>query len=168
MGNMWTSSETKPVHGPLGTVFVLPHHKLEERNAARGETPDKKATNPQMTSRPVPSECPMHESNQKPTNAQVARGECPVKHDQNANVRDLKSGAKQVTPPSECPMHGEKIDPTNMMPLEPKQQPSPDQPFELSKDRVTSSIPRAGVEPGTKWVYPSEQMFWNAMLRKGE
>ena len=53
-----------------------------------------------------------------------------------------------------------------MMPQEANQQPSPGQPFPLSKDRVVSSIPRAGRD-GDKWVYPSEQMFWNAMLRKG-
>ncbi|EDL90587.1 holocytochrome c synthetase (predicted), isoform CRA_b [Rattus norvegicus] len=48
----------------------------------------------------------------------------------------------------------------------PNQTPSPDQPFALSTSREESSIPRADSEK--KWVYPSEQMFWNAMLRKGE
>jgi len=47
------------------------------------------------------------------------------------------------------------------------QKPAPDQPFPLSTERVQSSIPRAGKEPGEVWVYPSQQMFWNAMLRKG-
>jgi cytochrome c heme-lyase len=61
----------------------------------------------------------------------------------------------------------EKINPDNMMPEEAKQQPSPGQPFPLSKDRQTSSIPKASEKDGEKWVYPSEQMFWNAMLRKG-
>lgn len=49
----------------------------------------------------------------------------------------------------------------------PNQQPSPGQPFPLSTSRVTSSIPKAMGKEGEKWVYPSEQMFWNAMLRKG-
>lgn len=48
----------------------------------------------------------------------------------------------------------------------PNQRPSPGQPFPLSTERETSSIPRAG-DKGDKWVYPSPQMFWNAMLRKG-
>ena len=48
----------------------------------------------------------------------------------------------------------------------PNQQPSPGQPFPLSTNRITSNIPKAGTE-NEKWVYPSEQMFWNAMLRKG-
>lgn len=47
----------------------------------------------------------------------------------------------------------------------PNQQPSPGQPFQLSTLREESTIPRAYSEQ--KWVYPSEQMFWNAMLRKG-
>ena len=45
-------------------------------------------------------------------------------------------------------------------------EPMPDQPFDLSKKRQVSSIPRGGTE-ADKWVYPSEQMFFNAMIRKG-
>ena len=52
-----------------------------------------------------------------------------------------------------------------MMPP-PNQTPSQDQPFQLSTDRQSSSIPKDGTD-GT-WLYPSEQMFWNAMIRKGE
>ena len=48
----------------------------------------------------------------------------------------------------------------------PNQRPAPDQPFTLSIDREQSTIPKAGTEE--KWVYPSQQMFWNAMLRKGK
>ena len=47
----------------------------------------------------------------------------------------------------------------------PNQTPAPDQPFDLSISRQESNIPRHGAEKN--WVYPSEQMFWNAMLRKG-
>ena len=47
----------------------------------------------------------------------------------------------------------------------PNQIPAPDQPFALPQARQESKIPRAGSEKN--WVYPSEQMFWNAMLRKG-
>jgi len=48
----------------------------------------------------------------------------------------------------------------------PNQRPAPDQPFPLSTNREQSTIPKAGTNE--TWVYPSEQMFWNAMLRKGE
>ena len=48
----------------------------------------------------------------------------------------------------------------------PNQRPAPDQPFMLSVDREVSTIPKSGTADET-WVYPSAQMFWNAMLRKG-
>lgn len=85
----------------------------------------------------VPSECPMH-GDSKPT------GGCPVQHDAKGGTTD--------------------IDPLNMMPP-PNQRPSPGQPFPLPTDRVVSGIPKADTDE--KWVYPSQQMFWNAMLRKG-
>lgn len=49
------------------------------------------------------------------------------------------------------------------------QNPAPDQPFPLPTNRQTSTIPKVSEDPAKKefWVYPSQQMFWNAMLRKG-
>ena len=44
------------------------------------------------------------------------------------------------------------------------QEPQPGQPFTLSKDRQTSTIPKA--DSNENWVYPSQQMFFNAMVRK--
>merc|ERR1719494_1540602 len=52
-----------------------------------------------------------------------------------------------------------------MMPLDPKQTPAPNQPFPLPIERQKSSIPKAGTVE--TWVYPSQQMFFNALLRKG-
>lgn len=98
-----------------------------------------------------------------------------------ARVAVALASASSSQVPSECPMHQEKnataadsacpiknesdINPSNMMPP-PNQMPSPGQPFPLSTNRIQSTIPKAGTE-SEKWVYPSEQMFWNAMLRKG-
>ena len=45
-------------------------------------------------------------------------------------------------------------------------EPIPDQPFALSKKRQVSNIPKGGTD-ADKWVYPSEQMFFNVMIRKG-
>ena len=50
------------------------------------------------------------------------------------------------------------------MPKE-SQEPQKDQPFVLSTERETSSIPKAGTG-NDRWAYPSEQMFFNAMVRK--
>ena len=47
----------------------------------------------------------------------------------------------------------------------PNQQPAPGQRLPLSKERVSSTIP-GQAESGT-WQYPSPQMFYNAMRRKG-
>jgi len=100
--------------------------------------------------------CPMREENQK--KQQIAGGvssdgwtsECP---------------AAVETGPAPANVQQNDIDPTNMMPP-PNQRPAPDQPFLLDTNRQTSSIPKAS-EEGGNWVYPSQQMFWNAMLRKG-
>ena len=45
------------------------------------------------------------------------------------------------------------------------QLPAPDQPFPLPTERQKSSIPRAGTQD--HWQYPSQQMFYNALRRKG-
>jgi len=100
-----------------------------------------------------PSECPMHQAAE--IQAQPAAPAGPVHQDR----------AYEFV---ECPMkaatRGEAIDPTNMMPP-PNQVPAADQPFPLPLARQESKIPRAGTNQN--WVYPSEQMFWNAMIRKG-
>lgn len=127
----------------------------------------------------VPQGCPMHQETQ-PVKVSPP-SECPMHQAQPA----------KASPPSECPMHqaaagpahqdrayefvecpmkaaaagmNSDIDPSNMMPP-PNQIPAPDQPFKLSVSREESTIPRHNTEKN--WVYPSEQMFWNAMLRKG-
>lgn len=46
------------------------------------------------------------------------------------------------------------------------QLPAPGQTKELSTKRQVSSIPKGGTD-GT-WTYPSEQMFFNALSRKGK
>ena len=69
---------------------------------------------------------------------------------------------------SDCPVGagqgGGDLDPSNMMPPA-NQRPAPDQPFPLPTLRQKSSIPRSGTEDN--WVYPSQQMFFNALRRKG-
>lgn len=86
---------------------------------------------------------------------------CPVDHS-NMNPNVMMASA------SECPAAGDAgFDTRNMMP-HPNQKPAPDQPFPLSTTRQKSSIPKAEPGPGPAvWEYPSPQMFWNAMLRKG-
>ncbi|XP_050703017.1 holocytochrome c-type synthase-like [Eriocheir sinensis] len=121
-----------------------------------------------------PSECPMH--NKDVAASSASPSECP-----------MDKSYQQQSLPSECPMSGGAgkgpahqaglhygtdhagkfvdINPLNQEAF-PNQKPSPDQPFALPTERQVSSIPKADAE-GENWVYPSPQMFWNAMLRKG-
>jgi len=127
----------------------------------------------------IPSECPMHQAAAAAAKPAVAAkppaaampeppSECPMHNSQQSS----KAASSEWV--SECPSNmansqevsGDKVDPLNMMPP-PNQRPSPDQPFPLPTDRQKSTIPKATGKDGETWVYPSQQMFWNAMLRKG-
>jgi len=111
------------------------------------------------TSAAPPSECPMHQQQKEPE----PPSECPMSaaQEQQASMSECPSNPTFVKDPNPA-----EIDPLNMMPP-PNQRPSPDQPFALPTDRQKSSIPKASGKEGETWVYPSAQMFWNAMLRKG-
>ncbi|CAD5117552.1 DgyrCDS6314 [Dimorphilus gyrociliatus] len=109
---------------------------------------DKSASPSPPTQKIYPSECPMHNQQNNSQESTQYMSECPMRQ---AEARNSSNN--------------NDIDPKNMMPP-PNQQPSPGQPFPLPTDRQVSGIPRADKE-GENWVYPSQQMFWNAMLRKG-
>lgn len=137
------------------------------------------SSSPQVST--PPAGCPMHAEagktnpNSNISDSKNSSNECSMDGACNSQTKEQKksSGGCPVmheAVESECPASAgvlmDSIDPTNMMPPA-NQQPSPDQPFPLSIDRQVSTIPRAGKEAGECWVYPSQQMFWNAMLRKG-
>ena len=86
---------------------------------------------------------------------------CPVMHhdDNNNNKKDGSSLPYNV--------YSQQISPTNQMPLNPNQRPAPFQQTELSTKRVQSSIPKGNTDQET-WTYPSPQMFYNALARKGK
>ena len=52
------------------------------------------------------------------------------------------------------------------MPATANQQPAPGQRVPLETKRVQSTIPKGGTE--STWQYPSPQMFWNSLVRKGK
>eukprot|EP01052_Picozoa_sp_SAG31_P031248 SAG31_NODE_3292_length_4454_cov_2.328588_1_plen_102_part_00 len=66
-----------------------------------------------------------------------------------------------------CPvLHKDaQIDPRNNMPA-PNQEPWPGQQAPLNTARVVSTIPKG--DSDSNWDYPSEQMFYNALQRKGK
>eukprot|EP00624_Nannochloropsis_granulata_P003373 evm.model.NODE_27169_length_92994_cov_27.080458.13 len=82
---------------------------------------------------------------------------CPVKG---------KGGNKAMTG-TVYNVYSQPIDPTNQMPANANNKPAPGQVAPLSTDRVPSRIPKGGTEAET-WTYPSPQMFWNALVRKGK
>lgn len=111
-----------------------------------------------------------------PNDPEIQKSSVPHHHHNRHNF-DIKGGYPEECPmhkkqpaASECPVGGGQgdINPLNMMGPA-NQNPAPGQPFSLSKDRQVSTIPKAIVKEGEApfWVYPSAQMFWNAMLRKG-
>lgn len=96
--------------------------------------------------------------------APVSTGGCPVRMGQGAATSDAPAQGG-------CPVRGGSvsasgIDPKNMMPAQPNQMPAEGQARPLSTDRVESTIPQA--DGTTRWVYPSPQMFYNALRRKGK
>jgi cytochrome c heme-lyase len=64
-------------------------------------------------------------------------------------------------------VYSQPIDPSNQMPQNPNQLPRPGQSRPIDTARVKSSIPKGGTEEET-WTYPSPQMFFNALNRKGK
>jgi cytochrome c heme-lyase len=64
------------------------------------------------------------------------------------------------------PAQPDMLDSTNNMPREPNQRPWAGQQAPLSTQRVVSSIPKGGT--ADSWLYPSPQMFFNALMRKGK
>ncbi|KAL7675210.1 hypothetical protein ACOME3_001473 [Neoechinorhynchus agilis] len=63
------------------------------------------------------------------------------------------------TPVSRCPFHRSGKQEYGITKL-------PNEPMRLSGSREVSSIPKADAK-GDYWVYPSEKMFWKAMVSKG-
>jgi cytochrome c heme-lyase len=96
---------------------------------------------------------------------------CPVMHNkkqqqQQESACPVAGDNKQKQHPHVYNVYGQRIDPTNQMPSQPNQESHPEQVKPLPKQRIESTIRKGGTE--NTWVYPSEQMFYNALKRKGK
>jgi len=172
MGN--ANSSAREVSGPLGKATI---HTRSEGEAPPKECPvdHAKLAAERKAAAGDGAQCPVDHTQMKkdvPVDLNQAK-ECPVDHTAKTEINNNQAPAQNY--PSDCPMHqAEFADKTprdefnldNMMPA-PNQRPSPDQPFALPTARQKSTIPKAGGKEGETWEYPSQQMFWNAMLRKG-
>lgn len=108
-------------------------------------------------------------ASQQPTAASPSEGGgCPVKHDSQTDGCPVKHNGST---PFQLPASIEEA-------AKHAQTPLADQRIPLSTQRVVSTIPRADElrqeqsaphqpQEGERWVYPSEQQFYNAMRRKG-
>ncbi|DBA70340.1 hypothetical protein WJX79_008096 [Trebouxia sp. C0005] len=100
----------------------------------------------------------------------VGQGEtssCPIPEDQRGiavyNVYNQRIDSGNAA--STSSFQGD-VDPRNNMPREANQQPCAGQRQLISTSRLVSNIPKGGTQ-GT-WVYPSPQMFYNSLKRKGK
>ena len=112
--------------------------------------------------------CPVRSKKAEPPAAAAPPGDgCPVRGGGGGGAAAALAGAYRA--PVEYNAYGEPIDPRNRMPSTANQQPAPGQTQPLSTERVSSSIPKAGADGAdATWSYPSPQMFWNALVRKGK
>lgn len=135
---------------------------------------------------------PSANSNASDTTNSASRpsGSCPVDHEKmskeqitallssskNQTVkrnRSSESKSNEAVPAAHGTMYdvyGQKLDASNLMPATPNQLPSPGQRDPLSTDRAKSTIPKQISTDGSSetWTYPSPQMFFNALRRKGK
>jgi cytochrome c heme-lyase len=83
-----------------------------------------------------------------------------------AKTEECPVQTKKYQNPKVYNVYSQEIDPKNMMPSTANQQQAPGQTVDLPVERVSSSIPKGGTD--STWQYPSPQMFWNALVRKGK
>lgn len=99
---------------------------------------------------------------------------CPVKAESRASWNILRRGKSGEKQQQQYDVYSRPLpmDPTNNMPIPNVQTtarnnlPSSQQQNTLPTERVKSSIPKGGTNE--TWVYPSPQMFYNALARKGK
>lgn len=110
-----------------------------------------------------------------PPQTEDSDSKCPVdqKNMSKEQVQAYMSRHKQPTASKEeaatvYDVYGQELSKANLMPATPNQLPSPGQKDLLSTDREKSSIPKSGGRAHETWTYPSPQMFYNALKRKGK
>eukprot|EP00198_Chlamydomonas_reinhardtii_P007550 XP_001696887.1 predicted protein [Chlamydomonas reinhardtii] len=150
-----TSSVLQPPElnvGPLG-VQARSHdvHMAEAVQALHPALVDRAAA---AAGAEPPSSCPVNPKYKNPA----------VYNVYGQRINDPNSQAKPS--PLASITGADVLDPKNNMPLEPNQLPCPGQRKPLSTERVASNIPKGGTE--STWLFPSPQMVFNALKRKGK
>ncbi|EOD11185.1 putative holocytochrome c synthase [Emiliania huxleyi CCMP1516] len=113
-----------------------------------------------------PSACPMRADGGAAPSGRAAAAEppkasgCPVDHSKWSAWAGRSAAAAGGDGEAD-------INPDNRMPVL-SQQPAAGQDAVLDTSRVVSSIPQGRAGATERWVYPSEQQFYNALVRKGK
>lgn len=131
-----------------------------------GSSTSKEVT--QQANRPAPLEaadCPVISRNGSAGASASANSSCPIPERYRGkavyNVYNQRIDGDGAVQQSETELNA-----LNNMPRDAAQQPWEGQEGPLSTDRAMSSIPKGGTEGA--WQYPSPQMFFNALMRKGK
>jgi len=110
------------------------------------------------------SACPYKGSSSSNNNNGGGFMGCPVKK-KKSNKNNSKKEVEGSKTNKMNHVYSQEISSVNNMPSQPNQLPAPTQEEELMTERIPSTIPKAD---GNKWVYPSPQMFYNALVRKNK
>jgi cytochrome c heme-lyase len=102
---------------------------------------------------------------------------CPVRHGPSSKSdgaaaagpggRGGSGGCPVLQKHNDAGCGSDSLNPLNRMPNSPAQHRADGQEAALSTERVQSTIPKGGND-GSTWEYPSQQMFYNALARKGK
>lgn len=93
---------------------------------------------------------------------------CPVKSVKKDSQESSSSFPVKYKNSNVFNVYGQKLNEANNMPSEAQQKPlADDQSQDLDTNRVQSQIPKGGTD-STTWLYPSPQMFYNALVRKNK
>lgn len=166
--------------------YLTARHKLPSKGGKEGsaDSPGCPVDHENMSKEEIAAFMAQHNASKKAAQGDAGAGKpaadppsaCPVDHenipkDQVAKhmaraAGRSKSSGNESKPGTVYDVYGQEIDPANNMPATPNQLPSPGQETRLPTERVSSSIPKS--ETDTTWTYPSPQMFYNALKRKGK
>lgn len=152
---MGAQQSTPAGSAPNQAVSACPvkHTTSSPQAPAESACPVKHST-PSSSTPSSSSACPVKHSTPAETPAPETESACPVKGETRQKYKN----------PNVYNVYSQKIDPTNQMPAVANQQPSANQSVPLPVDRESSTIPKGGTD--STWLYPSPQMFWNALVRK--
>lgn len=151
------------LEGMMTQYKRLGHAALTEQYQP-SETPQAREGAATNTETPVADQCPVDHKNMSEEQIAAYVASSSRMHDVHSLGED-KGKKRQETV---YDVYGQELDKANLMPATPNQLPAPGQKEPLSTDRAKSNIPKAGGEENETWTYPSPQMFYNALKRKGK